>query len=105
MVSASAGVEGRFRTEEIFHEPVGRHGDLFPLPLPADTGFAGVVSDLGSRRSRQRVRKRRMLVDRSRGTVWALNHLAGFDDESLWPHLVQNRAQKACMIVFGGRTL
>ena len=95
MVSACAGVEGRFCTEEIFHEPVGRHGDLFPLPLPADTGFAGVASDLDSRRSRQRVCKRRMLVDRPRGTVWALNHLAGFDDESLWPHLVQNRAQKA----------
>ena len=34
-------------------------------------------------------------MDRSWGTIKPLNHLAGFDDESLWSHHVQNRAQRA----------
>ena len=92
------GAESFLSTGEVFHEPLARHGDPFPLPLPSDQCFAGRVGDLSSRRSRQRVCKRRMLVNRSRGTVWALNHLAGFDDESLWPSFVQNRAQAAVLI-------
>ena len=95
--AASANIEAESfsSTDQVFHETLARHGDVFPLPLPDDQWFAGRVRDLDSRRSRQRVHKRRMLVDRSRGTVWALNHLAGFDDESLWPMHVQNRAQAA----------
>ena len=85
-------------TPSIFREPVARHGDLFPLPVPCDVnGFAGSLGSLGSRRARQRVQRRRLFEDRQRGTLWALNHLAGFDDERLWPNSSLNQAQSSVL--------
>ena len=85
-------------TQSIFHEPVARHGDLFPLPVPGDLGgFAGSLGSLSSRRARQRVQRRRLFDDRQRGTLWALNHLAGFDDERLWPSSSLNQAQSSVL--------
>ena len=72
---------------------MSRFGDLFPLPLPLDEGYVGELDDLGSRRARQRVHRRRTLVERERGTSWALNSLAGFADSSAWPSAPLNSAQ------------
>ena len=91
---AVASVQNGFSTNEFSKGPLSRFGDVFPLPVPVDDGFAGCESDLASRRSRQRVHRRRTLMDRERGTVWALNHLAGFSDASLWPLSPLNAAQR-----------
>ena len=81
--------------DDFSHEPLQRWGDVFPIPLPVDGGFGGSEASLSSRRSRQRVHKRRTLVDRARGTAWALNMLAGYEDSSSWPRAPLNRAQAA----------
>ena len=77
--------------------PHERFGDVFPLPLPRDCGYAGDVQLLRSRRSRQRVVKRRTLGEREVGTVWALNMLAGFDHQAGWPQCCLNRAQESAL--------
>ena len=91
---ATVGVLG---ARKVFREPIHFHGDVFPLPCPVDDGFPHDVSSLCSRRSRQRVQRRRCLHQREYGTIWALNHLAGFDDESLWPSSSVNQAQAAVL--------
>ena len=91
---AATSVRNVFSTSEFSKGPLSRFGDVFPLPIPVDDGFAGCVSGLASRRSRQRVHRRRTLMDRERGTVWALNHLAGFSDASTWPLSHLNAAQR-----------
>ncbi|CAE7245347.1 UPF1 [Symbiodinium natans] len=50
-----------------------RRGERRTRPGGLHKGGAGALS---SRRSRQRVQRRRLLADRARGTVWALNRLA-----------------------------
>ena len=72
-----------------------RFGDLLPLPLPVDESFQGEVSHLRSRRAKQRVSKRRVLMDRVRDSVSAINHLAGFVDSTKWPSEPLNLAQSA----------
>ncbi|CAK9053892.1 Regulator of nonsense transcripts 1-like, partial [Durusdinium trenchii] len=64
-----------------------------------DDGYVGDVSALHSRRSRQRVQKRRLLVSREIETVKCLNHLAGFADESSWPSSPTNFSQKSALQV------
>ena len=93
MTGADPAAVNIFGARRVFREPLHSHGDVFPLPWPVDEGFPHNLSSLCSRRSRQRVQRRRVLHIRERGTVWALNHLAGFDDESLWPSTPMNRAQ------------
>lgn len=87
--------EGRkvLGAKQFSQEPEARFGDLFPLPLPADQGYGGSLADLSSRRSRQRVHRRRLLLSQERSTVGALNVLAGFEDRSCWPTSVLNKAQ------------
>ena len=93
--SAVAWAGDLFSAAKFSNGPWERFGDVFPLPLPRDLGYAGDVHSLRSRRSRQRVHKRRTLVDRERGSVWALNTLAGFPDEAGWPSHCLNRAQES----------
>ncbi|CAE7763388.1 NHX3 [Symbiodinium sp. CCMP2456] len=88
---------GRYFSTEEFSMPQDRFGDVFPLPLPRDCGYAGDVQWLRSRRSRQRVVKRRTLGEREVGTVWALNTLAGFDHQAGWPRCSLNRAQESAL--------
>lgn len=88
-----------FSTTMFSNAPLQRFGDLFPLPLPRDDGYVGDVSALHSRRSRQRVQKRRLLVSREIETVKCLNHLAGFADESSWPSSPTNFSQKSALQV------
>ena len=54
--------ENHFSTNQFWHEPIQRHGDLFPLPMPEDGGFPGNLAELSSRRAIQRVAKRRLLL-------------------------------------------
>ena len=75
------------------YEPWARFGDLFPLPLPEDHGYGGDVRDLHSRRAQQRVQRRRRTLFREEESIRALNHLAGFEDESEWPPFPKNMAQ------------
>ena len=79
------------------NEPRGQHGDLFPMPLPVDHGFPGEVGGISSRRARQRVQKRRLLLLREAETVRALNNLAGFKDEGRWPAFAVNHVQEAVL--------
>ena len=74
-----------------------RFGDLLPLPLPVDESFQGEVSHLRSRRAKQRVSKRRVLMDRVRDSVSAINHLAGFVDSTKWPSEPLNLAQREAL--------
>ncbi|CAE7560259.1 UPF1 [Symbiodinium sp. CCMP2592] len=97
VTGADPGSVNLLGARKVFREPVHFHGDVFPLPCPVDDGFPHNVSSLCSRRSRQRVQRRRCLHQREYGTIWALNHLAGFDDESLWPATLTNRAQAAVL--------
>ena len=94
--SATAQAGNVFSTAG-FHRPQERFGDIFPLPLPRDCGYACDVQLLRSRRSRQQVVKRRTLGEREVGTVWALNHLADFSDQAGWPQCCLNRAQKSAL--------
>lgn len=75
------------------YELWGRFGDLFPLPLPEDHGYGGDVRDLHSRRAQRRVQRRRRTLFREEESIRALNHLAGFEDESEWPPFPKNMAQ------------
>ena len=75
------------------NEPRGQHGDLFPMPLPVDHGFPGEVGGISSRRARQRVQKRRLLLSREAETVRALNNLAGF---RLWSSKVVRQRLGSC---------
>ena len=84
-------------TNKFSHPPHHRFGDLFPLPRSVDEGYAGELNLLGSRRSRQRVHRRRTLVDRERGSIWALNSLAGFSDPCSWPSEPLNSAQRRAL--------
>ena len=100
----SLGMEGAyaetcpdFSTKQFSKQPSYRFGDLFPLPVSTDEGYAGDLNLLGSRRSRQRVHKRRTLVDRECGSIWALNSLAGFSDTSSWPSRPLNSAQRRAL--------
>lgn len=86
-----------FGAKKFSDGPVARHGDVLPLPMPIDYGFAGEVYELNSRRSQKRVAKRRRDMQDAKDTVWALNHLAGFEDESKWPISIRNQAQAECM--------
>ena len=74
-------------------EPQHRFGDLFPLPLPQQI----FVSHGGCRQSTQRQIRRRSVVESARGTVTALNHLAGFRDSARWPRAVLNSAQSEAL--------
>jgi hypothetical protein len=65
------------------------------MPLPVDHGFPGEVGGISSRRARQRVQKRRLLLLREAETVRALNNLAGFKDEGRWPAFAVNHVQEA----------
>ena len=56
---------------KVFREPVYGHGDVFPLPYPVDDGFPHAITSLCSRRSRQRVHRRRCLHQQEHGTIWA----------------------------------
>ena len=82
-----------FSASQFSNGPIGRFGDLFPLPLPADGVYLGELHSLRSRRSRQRVGRRRALLQRKVETVRALNYLTGFKDESSWPPGCLNQAQ------------
>lgn len=94
------GVHGAGHPEQVLlgatqfsNEPEAHFGDLFPLPLPTDFGYPGRIEDLGSRRSQQRVAKRRSLLGKERSTVEALNCMAGFNDRGSWPCFPKNAAQ------------
>lgn len=95
------GVHGAGHPEQVLlgatqfsNEPEAHFGDLFPLPLPTDFGYPGRIEDLGSRRSQQRVAKRRRrLLGKERSTVEALNCMAGFNDRGSWPCFPKNAAQ------------
>ena len=51
------------------------------LPLPVDHGHRGSIGELSSRRARQRVNRRRVLLQREEETVRGINFLAGFERE------------------------
>lgn len=95
------GVEGdsssAMKFSNLSTSPWQRFGDLLPLPLPSDYKCGGKVSELSSRRSRQRVVRRRILCRREAETIRSLNRLAGFEDEACWPLLPQNFAQKSVL--------
>ena len=74
-----------------------RFGDLLPLPLPLDHGHDGDICQLGSRRARQRVARRRLLLQREKETVRGINFLAGFEKEAERPMEPQNFAQKSAL--------
>ena len=78
-------------------EPVRRFGDLLPLPLPLDDGFQGPLFELNSRRSRQRVQRRRLLHQREVETVMALNSLGGFESGCPLPTSPKNLAQRSVL--------
>ena len=86
-----------FSVNQFSNEPVGRFGDLLPLPVPEDIGFPGEIGELRSRRSQQRVGARRMRLRREAETVQALNELGGFSDERQWPAFCRNQAQSASL--------
>lgn len=97
---ASAGGGSSFGTNrfsEARAAPWERWGDLLPLPLPGDHGYSGDVGGLNSRRARQRVAKRRKLLEGERESVRSLNRLAGFMDESAWPSTPLNFAQRSAL--------
>ena len=87
-----------FFADKFSPHPWERRGDVFPLPLPSDDHFCGPLWHLNSRRSRQRVHRRRTLFSREQETVSALNHLAGFCDRGTWPSAPLNRAQEAVLL-------
>ena len=70
---------------------------FFLFRFPGDEGFRFELSALASRRSKQRVGRRRLLLDREMETVRCLNRLAGFEDEKLWPMQTLNFAQKSVL--------
>lgn len=70
---------------------------LFQVMIILDH-FGGPLWHLNSRRSRQRVHRRRTLFSREQETVSALNHLAGFCDRGDWPSAPLNRAQEAVLL-------
>ena len=74
-------------------EPWESFGDLFPWPLPREHGYEGGLAGLASRRSRQRVARRRLLLENEKESVRCLNRLAGFEDERFWPAEPRNFAQ------------
>lgn len=86
-----------FSANQFWHEPIQRHGDLFPLPMPEDGGFPGNLAELSSRRAIQRVAKRRLLLQQEKAAVRSLNVMAGFEDESTWPMAPRNFAQKSSL--------
>ena len=94
-VGAGPRVESCLGADRFSQGPHERFGDLFPLPPPDLCGCAGDVRLLRSRRSKQRVGRRRTLADREFGTIWALNTLAGFPDEAGWPRHCLNHAQES----------
>ena len=84
-------------TRDFPNGPKARHGDLLPLPLPEDNGFSGQLGEIHSRRSQQRVSRRRKLFEDVEDSIWALNKLAGFQDSRQWPVFPRNQAQKAAV--------
>ena len=84
-------------TDSVFQGPKARHGDLLPLPLPSDEFFKGSICELSSRRAQLRVGHRRKRLDRVRGTIWALNNLAGFKNVDSFPSRPLNAAQEAAI--------
>ena len=68
-------------------------GDLLPLPLPERrTELPG-----RSRASKRRLHRRRILDHEMGETVIALNHLAGFSQESEWPPEPQTQAHRSSL--------
>ena len=84
---------GDFSAKQFSSEPRRCFGDVFPLPVPAETGYSGPVGELRSRRSRQRVSRRRHSFWDEVDTVSALNILAGFVNRAAWPGSPINQAQ------------
>lgn len=84
-------------TSKFSQYPRQRFGDLLPLPMPSDEFFSGPCSSLRSRRSKQRVTRRKVLLARSAETVSGINRLAGFDDCSTWPTRALNSAQRSAI--------
>ena len=82
-----------FSVRQFSQEPRRCFGDVFPLPIPAEKGYSGPVGLLRSRRSRQRVSRRRQSFLDEVDTISALNVLAGFDDRASWPGNPINQAQ------------
>ena len=66
-----------------------RFGDLFLLPLPEPFDAPPGTC----RRQRQRQLGRRRVEEGTRGTITALNHLAGYSDSARWPRTVLNSTQ------------
>ena len=90
---AAATATRAFSAASFSKEPRRCFGEVFPLPVPAEKGFPGPVGELRSRRSRQRVARRRQNLLDEVDTISALNILAGFDNRALWPESPSNQAQ------------
>ena len=68
-------------------------GTYFLYLFLSETGYSGPVGELRSRRSRQRVSRRRHSFWDEVDTVSALNILAGFVNRAAWPGSPINQAQ------------
>ena len=82
---------------EVFQRSSGKVGWSFSSSASWRWGLRGELAALASRRSKQRVGRRRLLLDREMETVRCLNCLAGFEDEKLWPMQTLNFAQKSVL--------